>query len=95
MYIRNRYPVYELKTIKDDGNEVVRRTTRKKAFHYKLGGVQNSETIKQASFTIRYAPGAVNESISYVRGEFKEMARVARIFTAKDEIDFIMKGVSL
>jgi len=95
MYLRKRYPVFELKTIKDDGTEVVRRTTKKKSFHYKLGGLQNSQVVKQACFVIRYAPGIVNESIDYVRGEFKEMARVARIFTAKDEIDSIMKGVRL
>ena len=93
MYLRKRYPVFELKTVKDDGTEVIRRTTKKKGFHYKLGGLQNSQVIKQASFTIRYAKDAMNESIDYVRGEFKEMARVARIFTAKDEIDSIMKGL--
>jgi len=93
MYLRKRYPVFELKTVKDDGTVVVRQTTKKKGFHYKLGGLLNSQTIKKASFTIRYANGVMNESIDYISGEFKEMGRVARIFTAKNEIEGIMKGL--
>ena len=91
MYRRKRYPVFELKSIQGDGTKIVRRTTKKKAFLRKLDRLQSLQAIK-ASFVIRYAPGVVNESVDYTCDQFKEMARAARIFTAKDEIEFAMRG---
>ncbi|GIK83645.1 MAG: hypothetical protein BroJett025_02670 [Patescibacteria group bacterium] len=86
------YPQYYITATKN-GETITRRTKKKKSFLLRISGLQRSGEPVTANFAIKYGPDAWNESIEYTRESLKEMARAARIFTAKDEIDWMMKEV--
>ena len=83
MSIRKKYPVFVLKTVGKNGTVVTRHTKHKKAFLIRLYGLQKLDTIKTASFMIRYTPHIRNESLSYYPNEFGEMARIAKFLLPK------------
>jgi len=81
---KNNYPVFRLwwETKSGVGRY---HTTRKKSFRYRLAGLGKLKTLKNCWFMIEYnSKGDKNESIKY--SNVQEALKVARIFTAKDEV---------
>jgi hypothetical protein len=87
------YPRYTLAYKRfGDQKATVRHTKHKKSFLMRLDGLTEVETPIKVWFSIQYAPDQFNESIKYT--DLKQCQKDARIFTAKDEIEFMMKTVS-
>jgi len=77
------YPVYVLRYETQRGAGRY-HTKRKNSFLYRLAGLQNLQTLKKCHWLIEYNHTDRNESISYT--DPVEALRVARIFTAADEV---------
>jgi len=58
---------------------------------FRLNGLRELKTLKSFSFSIEYYEGGFNKSITYNKNQIDEALRVAKILTAKSEIDFLTK----
>ena len=89
--IRTRWPVYELKQWSVSGKLSTYHTIHKNSFLLRLNGLSHA---RRASFTVGYGPESFNESIDYQLPEqLDQMKKDARIFTAREEVTFIMDNL--
>lgn len=84
-----QYPRFSLyyKRLNDE-KATTYHTKRKNSFLFRLDGLSEATDLKYVRFVVHYSPLFNNSSIKYQN--LKEAQRVARIFTAKSEIDSCM-----
>lgn len=80
------YPRYHLTALSQKGATNY-HTKRKKSFLMRLDGLKELKTLKSFSFSVEYFKEGLNESVEYTKDQLDEGLRVARIFTAKSEIE--------
>jgi hypothetical protein len=84
------YPRYHLSALTQRGATTY-HTKHKKSFLFRLNGLRELKTLKSFSFSVEYYEGGFNKSITYNKNQNDEALRVAKILTAKSEIDFLTK----
>ena len=84
------YPRYHL-THKTQRGDTTYHTRRKKSFLMRLDGLIELKTLKSFNFSVEYFKNGFNKSINYLPNQIKEAKKVARIFTSKSEIKFLIK----
>ena len=84
------HPRYHLSALTQRGATTY-HTKHKKSFLFRLNGLRELKTLKSFSFSVEYYRSGFNKSITYNKNQIDEALRVAKILTAKSEINFLTK----